>query len=53
MNSAVELYSENQAEAVAQTAPYYKYNRLQKELEEMAVKAENQKRKAERWKMSL
>jgi len=43
VNSADELFSENQAEAVAQTAAYYKYNRLQKESEEMAVKAEKSK----------
>ena len=43
VNSADGLFSENQAEAVAQTAAYYKYNRLQKESEELAVKAEKSK----------
>ena len=43
VDSEDELLSENQAEAVAQTAAYYKYNRLQKESEELAVKAEKSK----------
>ena len=43
VNSEDELLNENQAEAVAQTATYYKYNRLQKESEVLAVKAEKSK----------
>ncbi len=43
VKSADDLFSENQAEAVAQTAAYYKYNRLQKESEKFAVKAEKSK----------
>lgn len=43
VNSADELFNENQAEAVAQTAAYYKYNRLQKESEELAIQAEKSK----------
>ena len=43
VESEDELLSENQAEAVAQTSAFYKYNRLQKESEELAVKAEKSK----------
>ena len=43
VNSEDELLSENQAEAVAQTAAFYKYDRFQKESEVMAVKAEKSK----------
>ena len=38
-----EILNENQAEAVAQATANYKYNRLQKESEEFAVKAEKSK----------
>ena len=41
--SVDDIILENQAEAVAQTAAYYKYNRLQKESEKLAVKAEKSK----------
>lgn len=43
VDSEDKLLSENQAEAVAQTAVFYKYNRFQKESKEMAVKAEKSK----------
>ena len=43
VNSEDELLNDNQAEAVAQAATYYKYNRLQKESEVLAVKAEKSK----------
>ena len=43
VESEDELLNENQAEAIAQTSAFYKYNRLQKESEELAVKAEKSK----------
>ena len=41
--SVDDLFSENQADAVAQASAYNKYNRLQKESEKFAVKAEKSK----------
>ena len=43
VESEDELLNENQAEAIAQTSAFYKYNRLQKESEELAIQAEKSK----------
>ena len=47
--SVDELFDENQTDAVAQAAAYNKYSRLQKESEEMAVKAEKSKWMSRLW----
>ena len=47
--SVDDLLIENQADAVAQAAAYNKYSRLQKESEEMAVKAEKSKWMSRLW----
>ena len=41
--SVYNVFIENQAEAIAQAAAFNKYNRIQKESEELAVKAEKSK----------